>query len=360
MTARPGVAAGRLCLVLGLLVAPVAPPPTAATSTEAAQPEAQRVEDRVRMLLNEARRAHGLPPLPGDSQLDRLARQHSLEMARTGRVSHYSERYGLGTERRVRLAYPEVQDLAENVARNRSAERLHHGLISSPGHRRNRLDPDFTHVGVGVAFRGSHEIYLTEIFITAPRGTPLGAPEVIYTDLPPDSVERQEQPRATAEVDVFTVGGPGEDDPETWTLRGIRQFERGEYRAAARSFRKALDLQPGYTFARYNLARALLRHGRPGEAREVLEPLLTEDPDDMDARFTYGTASLLAAEYEAAESAFRRVLSRRPRDADAWYNLGLALEYRDRREAAVNAYAQAIHLDPEMEDARAALQRLRR
>ena len=37
------------------------------------------------------------------------------------------------------------------------------GWMTSPGHRRNMLDPNYTHVGIGVAARGK-DCYATQIF----------------------------------------------------------------------------------------------------------------------------------------------------------------------------------------------------
>lgn len=323
-------------------------------------PEMSRLAERARELLDGARAAAGLAPLAGDAGLAILARRHALELARRNRVTHHSEVFGLTTERRVRISYPRLDRFAENVARNGTVEALHAALLRSPRHRQNRLDPDFTHVGLGVARGSPHMLYLVEVFAESPDGRPLEIPATVYFDAPPDAYERREAPRSEFVGESLTVGPPGEDDPEYWTHRGIDAFLAGELQAARTWFRRALDLKHDYHYARYNLARVLLRLDRPAAAARELDLLLDERPDDVEARYARGTAALLDAEYDRAETEFRRVIERRRQDAGAWYNLGLALEYQERPDEAVGAYLTALDLDPGMQEAHRGLHRLGR
>ena len=125
------------------------------------------LSDLALQLLNEARVEAGLWPLQADAGLTLLAVSHSREQAARGRVGHRSDEYGLSTERRVRISYPTVPRLAENVGRDRSVPLLHEALMGSEGHRRNRLDPEFTHVGIGLALQKDYVLYMTEVFVTA-------------------------------------------------------------------------------------------------------------------------------------------------------------------------------------------------
>jgi len=328
----------------------------------AQQPEElEELARRALELLNRARDEAGLPALERDPTLEILARHHSREQATLGRVSHHSYEFGLSSERRLRIAFPTLPRLAENVARNRSIGRLHGALMASAGHRRNRLDPEFTHVGIGVARRGDYAIYLTEVFATAPgdRGS-LGKPVAFYFDAAPDAYEPRPDPRVSASPETYTIGPPGPEHAEHWTNVGIEGFQSGDLEAAEAGFRKALELQPDYDYARYNLAKTLNGAGRPAEAVALLDELLAANPGDLDARATRGSAALLLQDYRAAEADFQLVLQGRRRDAAAWYNLGMALEYQERSADAETAYRQAIHLDPELHAARAGLQRLRK
>jgi len=104
------------------------------------------------VLVNRDRAAAGLPALSRDARLQEIARNHSREMARTGDVVHVSDKSG-GAVDRVRAAQvsPAPRTLAENVGRAFSTVEVEHGFMGSPGHRANILNPDMTHVGIGVA-----------------------------------------------------------------------------------------------------------------------------------------------------------------------------------------------------------------
>ncbi|MHB8831847.1 MAG: tetratricopeptide repeat protein [Desulfobacteria bacterium] len=60
--------------------------------------------------------------------------------------------------------------------------------------------------------------------------------------------------------------------------RGNRFAREGKYGEACGSYAEALDLLPDYSQARFNLAVALLRDGRSGEAREQLTIFIEKDP----------------------------------------------------------------------------------
>lgn len=318
-----------------------------------------RLEMEALVLLNETRAEHGLPLFVLDEPLSEVARRHSQELAERGVVSHHSNLFGLTTEGRIRITYPDVPRLGENIARNRSIAGAHQGLLNSPGHRANRLDPNFTHVGIGVARSGLYALYLTEVFVQA-GGAPMGRASDRYFDSEPASYERTEAPRVLMGRQTFTVGAPGPEGPEYWTMEGIHAFSEGDLETAEANFRRALEIQPEYAFALYDLSRVLVRLQKSEEAAALLDDYLINYPDDLDAWQVRGTAALLVQDYPMAETAYRTVLRQRPLEASAWYNLGLALEYQERPSEAGAAYSQALHIDPVLHAAQAGLARLQR
>ena len=53
----------------------------------------------------------------------------------------------------------------ENLAGAPTVERAHSGLMNSPGHRANILNPNFTHVGIGIVDGGPYGKMYTQTFI---------------------------------------------------------------------------------------------------------------------------------------------------------------------------------------------------
>ncbi len=339
-----------LCAVAGAQTERVAYP-----SDAEAQLSRQLLE-----LLNAARTAAGVGELRGHADLDLLAYQHSLEMATNGAVTHHSFRHGVNTETRVKLAFPRVTQFGENVARNRDAEALNAALQNSEGHRLNRMDATFTHVGLGAARAGRFEVYLTEVFVRVLDPALIDGIDTLYTQAPVESLPQDQPRRGTVTGTTVRVGPPQPDNPAYWTYRGITAYLDDRYADAIGDFGRALDLKPDYPYARYDLARALIANDQPSAAAEVLAEHLRRVPDDLDAWITSGTAALLMQDYDTAESAFRHVIEHRSRDASAWYNLGLSLEMQHRLTEAETAYRQSLHLDNSLRAVVVALARVRR
>lgn len=102
-------------------------------------------------LLNEVRRARGLPMLAWDDRAARVAWAHSADMAKNGFVGHVSPTTG-DASARFDAAGITGTVVRENVARGYGPKGIHESLMNSPGHRANLVAPDITHVGIGVVF----------------------------------------------------------------------------------------------------------------------------------------------------------------------------------------------------------------
>lgn len=120
-------------------------------------------------LLNADRQRFKLKPLGWDPQLAAIAKDHSADMRDNGFFGHVSPTTGLHPDRLAKAGYLAITS-AENVAHNPAIYEAELGLMHSLGHRRNILDPQLTHVGIGVAGaedeRGERRWWLTQLFAT--------------------------------------------------------------------------------------------------------------------------------------------------------------------------------------------------
>ena len=89
-----------------------------------------------------------------DKALAAVALAHSEDMVAHGFVGHVSPTTGTA-EDRVRRAHLRYPLFGENIARGVSPEGAHKGLMDSPGHRANMLNPQYTHVGIGTVVESS-------------------------------------------------------------------------------------------------------------------------------------------------------------------------------------------------------------
>lgn len=126
-------------------------------------PEEQLMVD----LVNQERVQRGLNPLQVDMRLVELARLKSQDMIDLNYFSHTSPTYGSPFDM-MRQAGVEYRTAGENLAGASTVERAHNALMQSDGHRRNILNPAFTHIGVGIIKGGSYGMMFTQMFIGLP------------------------------------------------------------------------------------------------------------------------------------------------------------------------------------------------
>jgi len=132
-----------------------------------------KVEDLVFEMTNQARRAKGLAPLSQDDELTNVARAYSDDML-VRRFFDHTTPDGVSFDERISDHYRHrVKIMGENIwyASGYNLGKIHQvakeivdDWMSSPGHRDNILDPDFTHLGVGVSAR-HHTIRATQEFV---------------------------------------------------------------------------------------------------------------------------------------------------------------------------------------------------
>ncbi|MBL8604276.1 MAG: CAP domain-containing protein [Myxococcales bacterium] len=127
----------------------VEPPATPDEQSGGAAEAPEVVEAALLESLNAARRAAHLRPLEPLAALVAVSRAHAAEMASGHFVAHNSAD-GTTPGERLRRAGLQSGLSLENVGRGYSARELHDGLMASPGHRANILNPTVTHVGIGV------------------------------------------------------------------------------------------------------------------------------------------------------------------------------------------------------------------
>lgn len=130
------------------------------------EPQHGATEDELLMLnlVNEERKAAGLQPLKLNLELTEVARLKSQDMIDNNYFAHDSPTYGSPFEmmRQFGISY---RTAGENLAMHPSVHSAHQGLMNSPGHRANILNPSFTEIGIGIRRKGNGQYYITQMFI---------------------------------------------------------------------------------------------------------------------------------------------------------------------------------------------------
>lgn len=118
-------------------------------------------------LVNSERIKNGTVPLSADGLLTEIARAHSRDMLLRHYFSHYDPE-GHDVKDRSDAKSVTYGRLGENLAYAGSVESAMTGLMSSEGHRRNILDPQFTRVGIGIVDAGIYGKMVTQVFADQP------------------------------------------------------------------------------------------------------------------------------------------------------------------------------------------------
>ncbi|GMQ58393.1 hypothetical protein AN1V17_27880 [Vallitalea sediminicola] len=121
-------------------------------------------EQQLINLINESRKQNGLKALTADNQLSEVARIKSKDMIDNNYFSHNSPTYGNPFDMLKSFGI-QYLSAAENIAGNKSVQEAHEALMNSPGHRKNILNPDLTHVGVGIQKGSKYGYMFTELFL---------------------------------------------------------------------------------------------------------------------------------------------------------------------------------------------------
>lgn len=178
-------------------------------------------------------------------------------------------------------------------------------------------------------------------------------------------------------VRAFSVQ-PKRDTDAHYTFALALQLS-GDRTEAIRYYRKTLELNPGFSEARNNLAVVLRSTGRVDEATALLEEAqnhghsseqllnlaslhaeqgrlteaeavyrkaLVQQPDQFTALNNLGALLIQMKRIEEGLSLLDRARTLRDDSADLWYNLGRAYVALTREGEAVDAYRRATELDP--------------
>ncbi|TLS36973.1 CAP domain-containing protein [Pseudalkalibacillus caeni] len=122
-------------------------------------------KERVIQLTNQERQKNGLPALKPDLELTKVAQKKSEDMVANDYFSHNSPTYGSPFQMMKQFGV-DYSKAAENIAAGQSSpEEVVKAWMNSPGHRKNILTKDLTHIGVGNAKDETQGIYWTQMFI---------------------------------------------------------------------------------------------------------------------------------------------------------------------------------------------------
>jgi tetratricopeptide (TPR) repeat protein len=144
------------------------------------------------------------------------------------------------------------------------------------------------------------------------------------------------------------------EDP--FDVRAIRMLAElaariGRWRDAESLLRRAVELAPGWTAAKANLALVLGRTGRSAEAMELLDEIFALDSED------FGVLNLRAAtlgrlgDFGEAIEIYEGLLEKAPDQPRVWLSYGHMLKTVGQQVEAIAAYRKALAIQPTLGEA---------
>jgi tetratricopeptide (TPR) repeat protein len=167
---------------------------------------------------------------------------------------------------------------------------------------------------------------------------------------------------ARPELEALAAAAP--DNPLYVYWAGRLDYDEGRFAAAAKSFERAITLDPGFARAHDNLGLCYDALGRFDEAIASFGEAIRLDREQGASSpwppLNLGLLLTRLDRLDEAETRFRESLAADPGFAPAHYQLGLVLEKTGRPAAAVAEVEEAARLDPGSAEAQYALARLYR
>ena len=128
-------------------------------------------------------------------------------------------------------------------------------------------------------------------------------------------------------------------------LEALRQHSKGtesmladKFKEAIFYFKKAIEFNPGFTEAYYNLGITYEKLGKYKDSIEALERVIQLEPDHANAYYALGYAYYQLKKYNDAVAAFKQSIKIKPDNAFAHSKLGHVYILKGNEEAAREHY----------------------
>ncbi len=131
--------------------------------------------------------------------------------------------------------------------------------------------------------------------------------------------------------------------------KGVELFTNRSYEASERELRLAIQTDPTYEKAYYNLGKVYQAQRKWDKAIEAFESAVQKSPDNANFHYDLGEAYLEAKQLDKAEVALKKATDLDPKLFKAFWRLGLVYVYEEKPKEADAALRQAIELNPRMD-----------
>jgi tetratricopeptide (TPR) repeat protein len=127
--------------------------------------------------------------------------------------------------------------------------------------------------------------------------------------------------------------------------------EREDYLGAERLLNECLKVAPGYSRARFDLARTLYARHQAYPVLPLVERLLVQDPGNLRYRSLLASAYGMLGQHDRATQIASALTTEFPQDEAVWLSCGHSLRIAGRPDEAIQAYRKSTELRPDYGEA---------
>ncbi len=131
--------------------------------------------------------------------------------------------------------------------------------------------------------------------------------------------------------------------------RGAESFKNNLYDSAERDLKQAIQTDPSYEIAHYNLGKVYQKQRKWDKAAEAFEAAVQKAPNNANYHYDLGEAYLEAKKIDQAEKALQAATKADPKLFKAHWRLGLVYKNLDRPKDADAALRAAIEANPRLD-----------
>jgi len=126
---------------------------------------------------------------------------------------------------------------------------------------------------------------------------------------------------------------------------GLAQVEGGRYLDAVLSFQRAIELDPAFAAAHYNLGVTFQRLESYDKAADAYREAIRRDPDSADYRYALGATRYHQGDYRDAIGWFKKALDIDDHHRKSQYSLAKAYEKTSQTAKARAAWTRYLEID---------------
>ena len=175
----------------------------------------------------------------------------------------------------------------------------------------------------------------------------------LKTEFTMEELEKMEETtnKYLKDLPQLTITSTQNVSKETYNKQGKYFMSKSQHQEAINSYLKAIELDPLYKVAHYNLGEVYDDQKKYESAKNCYLKVISIDENYKDAHYNLGHIYYNEEKFEDACKSFEAAINIDKNYKEAYFILGTTYDELEKWDMASKSYKKAIELDPENKDA---------